>query len=158
MIHFIFDLDDTLIMHNNKPIHYDRIQEDFPLTKLLGTCNNKGSCYIYTNGTGSHALSILKNMKIMDIFDKIYSRDTMPYMKPYYKSFDDVHTDLSFRDPQPKVIFFFDDQLENLKTASQVGWVTFWIHPHHVKARDYHYVNMAFPTINDCLTYLETKI
>ena len=50
MIHFVFDLDDTLIMHNNKPIHYDRIQEDFLLTKLLGTCNNKGSCYIYTNG------------------------------------------------------------------------------------------------------------
>ena len=156
MIHFLFDLDDTLIMHNNKPINYDMIGEDLILGKLLGKC--KGSCYIYTNGTGSHAISILKNMKIIDYFEKIYSRDTIPHMKPYYKSFDDVQTDLSFRDSEPKVIFFFDDQLDNLRTASKLGWMTFWIHPEHYKSRNYHYVNMAFPNIKDCLRYLERKM
>ena len=70
MIHFLFDLDDTLIMHNNKHINYDMIGEDLILGKLLDSC--KGSCYIYTNGTGSHAMSILKNMKIIDYFEKIY--------------------------------------------------------------------------------------
>ena len=156
MIHFLFDLDDTLIMHNNKHINYDMIGEDPILNKLLGKC--KGLCYIYTNGTGSHAMSILKNMKIIDYFEKIYSRDTIPYMKPYYKSFDDVQTDLSFRDPEPKVIFFFDDQLENLKTASKLGWMTFWIHREHKKSLNYPYVNMAFSNIKDCLRYLETKM
>ena len=97
-------------------------------------------------------------MKIIDYFEKIYSRDTIPYMKPYYKSFDDVQTDLSFRDPEPKVIFFFDDQLENLKTAAKLGWMTFWIHREHKKSLNYPYVNMAFSNIKDCLRYLETKM
>ena len=154
MIHFLFDLDDTLIMHNNKPINYDMIGEDLILGKLLGKC--KGSCYIYTNGTGSHAISILKNMKIIDYFEKIYSRDTIPYMKPYYKSFDDVRTDLSFRDPEPKVIFFFDDLLENLEAAYKIGWITFWIHPAS-KGRYYHYVDQSFTDIKSCLLNLETK-
>ena len=39
-------------------------------------------------------------------FEKIYSRDTIPYMKPDYRSFNDVHNDLSLRDPNPKVICF----------------------------------------------------
>lgn len=156
MIHFIFDLDDTLIMHNKGLINYDMIHEDQILTKLLGKCN--GSCYIYTNGTGSHAISILKRMNIIDKFEKIYSRDTIPVMKPDYRSFNDVHNDLSYRDPQSKVIFFFDDQLENLKTASQMGWVTFWIHPNHSVAKHHYFVNMAFPNIKACLTYLETKM
>ena len=154
MIHFIFDLDDTLIIHKG-PVNYDMIYEDQLLTKLLGKC--KGSCYIYTNGTGSHAISILESMNIIDKFEKIYSRDTIPVMKPDYRSFNDVHTDLSYRDPGQKVIFFFDDQLENLEAAAKIGWVTFWIHPHYETGYKFTFVTMSFPNIKDCLTYLETK-
>ena len=156
MIHYIFDLDDTLIIHKNRIMNYHMMREDKLLSQLLKSC--KGSCYIYTNGTGSHALTVLDKMNITDKFEKIYSRDTMDYMKPEYNSFYDVHDDLSHRDPDPKVIFFFDDRLENLETASKLGWLTFWINPNYKTKWNYPYINLAFPNIKDCLTYLETKM
>ena len=93
MIHYIFDLDDTLIIHNkNMNINYNLISEDNLLTQLLNKC--RGPRYIYTNGTGGHALAVLDKMNIKDKFDKIYSRDTIPYMKPDERSFNDVQNDI----------------------------------------------------------------
>ena len=156
MIHYVFDLDDTLVIHKTKLMNYHMIQEDYLLNHQLSKC--KGPCYIYTNGTGNHALTVLDKMKIKDNFEKVYSRDTIPYMKPDYRSFNDVNYDISNRYPGSKVIFFFDDLLENLEMAYSFGWLTFWIHPKHSQGKKYHYVNMSFPNIKECLTYLETKI
>jgi FMN phosphatase YigB (HAD superfamily) len=156
MIHYVFDLDDTLIIHKKGvPIIYDRIQPDMELNNLLEKCNS--SCYISPNGTGGHALDVIERMNIKDKFEKIYSRDTIPHMKPLYKSFTSVHEDLSSRDPLPKIVFFFDDLLENLETASKMGWITFWIHPNYQTGKHYSYVRMSFPNIKACLRYLETK-
>ena len=155
MIHYIFDLDDTLIIHKNTHINYNLISEDHLLTQLLHKC--RGPRYIYTNGTGNHALAVLDQMNIKHHFDKIYSRDTIPYMKPDNRSFNDVQNDISYRYPISKTIFFFDDRLENLKAAFQMGWFTFWIHPNHSLGNQYDFVTMSFSTIKDCLTYLETK-
>jgi len=156
MIHYVFDLDDTLIIHKKGvPINYEMISEDRLLDGLLGRCN--GPCYIYTNGTGGHALDVIQRMKIKDRFEKVYSRDTIPYMKPDYRSFNDVHDDISYRSSGHKVIFFFDDLLSNLEAASRQGWITFWINPDYMKGKQYSFVNMSFPNINDCLRYLETK-
>ena len=155
MIHYIFDLDDTLIIHKNTHINYNLISEDNLLTQLLHKC--KGPRYIYTNGTGDHALAVLDKMKIKHHFDKIYSRDTIPYMKPDNRSFNDVQNDISYRYPVSKTIFFFDDRLENLKAAFQMGWFTFWIHPNAMMGNQYKFVTMSFITIKDCLRYLETK-
>lgn len=153
MIHYIFDLDDTLIIHKNNIINYHMIKEDNQLTQLLEKC--KDPCYIYTNGTGSHALTVLDKMNIKDKFDKIYSRDTIPYMKPDERSVNDIHNDISYRDPEVKFIFFFDDRLENLKMASKLGWVTIWIHPNYLIYKQYIYVNLAFPNIKDALKSMD---
>jgi len=155
MIHYIFDLDDTLILHNNKPINYDLINDNSILKKQISTLNSP--CYIYTNGTGGHAITILENMNLISIFDKIYSRDTMPYMKPDIKSFNDVQDDISYRYSDKKIFYFFDDLLDNLKTASELGWITFWINPNYVEGINYSFINGSFPTITDCLNYLERK-
>ena len=48
-------------------------------------------------------------------------------------------------------------RLENLKTAHEMGWITFWIHPNYLLGNKYHYINMSFPNIIDCLKYLERK-
>ena len=90
-------------------------------------------------------------------FEKIYSRDTINYMKPDNRSYNDVQIDLSYRYPEIKNIFFYDDRLENLKTAHEMGWITFWIHPNYLLGNKYHYINMSFPNIIDCLKYLERK-
>ena len=157
MIHYIFDLDDTLIIHNNvRHINYELISEDYLLSQLLSRC--KGPRYIYTNGTGGHALTVLNKMNIKQYFDKIYSRDTIPYMKPDERSIDDVYNDILSRyEPKQNIIFFFDDRLENLKVAKEKGWLTFWIHPKYSIGSKYDFVTMSFPNINDCLQYLETK-
>ena len=156
MIHFIFDLDDTIIMHNGRR-GYDWIQPDLTLSRLLDECKEKGTCYIYTNGTAGHAVDVLERMNIKTKFKKAYSRDTMDYMKPDMNSFIDVHDNISYDDPEPKVIFFFDDQLNNLKTAHDLGWKTIWIHPRSDLKWRYPFVNLAFNTINDSLLYLSSK-
>ena len=154
MIHYIFDLDDTIIIHKNQ-VNYNWIYEDKELIHYLNKC--EGSKYIYTNGTSGHALTVLQKMGLIDIFEKIYSRDTIDYMKPDHKSAYDVHDDISIRDTQPKVIFFFDDRLENLKMGSQFGWYTIWIHPKYTTKSDYKYVNLAFPNIKEALRYLDKE-
>jgi FMN phosphatase YigB (HAD superfamily) len=154
MIYFLFDLDDTLIMHpKDTQLSYNLVKPDHTLNKLLSKCN--GECYIYTNGTGGHALECIERMNIKDNFTKIYSRDTLPFMKPDFRSFKSVHNDI-YRGGND-IFFFFDDRLENLKAASSIGWVTYWIHPEYIKAINYQFVTMAFPNIYDCLTYLENK-
>tara|TARA_B100001248_G_C27391384_1_gene462542 strand:- start:2118 stop:2585 length:468 start_codon:yes stop_codon:yes gene_type:complete len=154
MIYYLFDLDDTLIMHKKGiPLNYNMISPDNKLNHLLGKC--KGECYIYTNGTGGHALECIERMNIKNNFTKVYSRDTIPFMKPDFRSFKSVHNDI-YRGAND-IFFFFDDQLENLKIASSLGWVTFWISPDYIKAINYSFVTMAFQNIYDCLTYLENK-
>jgi len=154
MIYFLFDLDDTLIIHNNgKNLNYEMIQPDYRLNDLLSRI--KGESHIYTNGTAGHALECIERMNIKHNFTKIYSRDTLPFMKPDFRSFKVVQGDIqrNYND----TFFFFDDMLENLKIAKSLGWITFWIHPDYMEARNYPFVTMAFPNIYECLTYLENK-
>jgi FMN phosphatase YigB (HAD superfamily) len=156
MIHYIFDLDDTIIIHKNKPIHYKTITENNKLTELLS--NLDGPCYIYTNGTGGHAINVLKKMNLIYLFDKIYSRDTIPSMKPSMNSFKIVQNNIQNRyNTNKDTFYFFDDLLENLQTANQLGWITYWINPNYEDGIHYSFVTMSFPTITDCLKYLEIK-
>ena len=160
MIHYVFDLDDTLVLHKNQIYTslfiYDWIHEDKELTHALDNC--KGMKYIYTNGTLGHAIGIIEKMKIRDKFKKVYSRDTIEYMKPHERSVQDVHNDISSIDKGPKVILFFDDRLENLEMAAAQGWYTIWIHPQYSNHAQYNYVNLAFGNIKDALSFLEKRI
>ena len=156
MIYFLFDLDDTLIIHQKGvPINYNMIQRDDSLSKLLNKC--KGECYIYTNGTGNHALDIIDRLGIKDTMHKIYSRDTIPYMKPDERSFIRVQQDLFSFSKKEGIIFFFDDLLENLNAAKKLGWITFWIHPDHNSGSNYSFIDLSFSDIKTCLSYLENK-
>ena len=80
MIHYVFDLDDTLIIHKKGVrLNYNDIVVDNTLQNLLDNC--RGECYIYTNGTFGHAHTVIRKMNIKKYFFKIYSRDTLPYCK-----------------------------------------------------------------------------
>jgi len=156
MIYFLFDLDDTLIIHQKGvPINYNMIQRDNSLSKLLNKC--KGECYIYTNGTGNHALDIIDRLGIKNTIHKIYSRDTIPYMKPDERSFIRVQQDLFSFSKKGGTIFFFDDLLENLNAAKKLGWITFWIHPDYNSGSNYSFIDLSFSDIKTCLSYLEKK-
>ena len=154
MIHYVFDLDDTLIIHQKGVnLDYNMIKVDKLLKQLLDNCNNE--CYIYTNGTFGHALAVIKKMDIKPNFYKVYSRDTLPYMKPDMRSYIAVENDIYDIDSENDEIYFFDDLLENLEVAKRLGWTTFWIHPNFITGHQYDYIDYAFKDIHTCLLFLE---
>lgn len=158
MINYIFDLDDTIIIHNKfRPLNYNSITEDIELSNILKRCDDKGNCFIYTNGTGSHAIEVIKKMNIYKFFDKIYSRDTITLMKPNIKSFISVNNDIINRYPNTKTNLFFDDLLDNLYTAYNLGWITIWININNDNSK-YEFVNYSFKNLKEALIYLENNL
>ena len=67
MLHFVFDLDDTLVIHRGQ-INYEWIYPDRSLCSILSRCSELGSCHLYTNGTKSHADVLLEKMDLMKCF------------------------------------------------------------------------------------------
>ena len=114
--------------------------------------NNK---YIYTNGTYSHAHIILNKMNLYNknklLFEKIYARDTLPYMKPYKESYDFVERDILYSNNLINKIHFFDDLKENLLSAKKKGWITIWIHPNYYQKENY--IDYSFDTLHKALIY-----
>ena len=156
MIHYVFDLDDTLIIHQKGVrLNYNNIMIDETLKSLLNNCI--GECYIYTNGTFGHANAVIRKLDIKKYFYKVYSRDTLPYMKPDMRSFITVDNDIKKTYHDGDIIFFFDDLLTNLREAKNHGWITFWIHPDFTTGHQYDFVDYAFKDIKTCLKYLEKQ-
>lgn len=164
MIVLIFDLDDTLLMSNEYNTYND-INFNSKLLNLL-TINNYDK-YIYTNGTYGHAeSSIPKLLGNTNIFKKMYARDTIPFMKPNFKSFNYVNNDIFDRYnyctnnickyDNIKYVFF-DDNLDNMKTAKNIGWTTVWI-PHrnykNTSNNNYNFVDYKFNNIYSALNNL----
>jgi putative hydrolase of the HAD superfamily len=150
MNHYIFDLDDTLILHRND-IHYEWICEDHVLTHYLKKCI--GTKYIYTNGTIGHAEDVLRGMNITDEFHSVYSRDSFEQMKPSLMSA--VRLQRGIRRDLGDKIIFFDDLLDNLLTGKLLGWITVWISPNHELKGQYTHVDYAFPNVIDALKYIQ---
>lgn len=152
MIYYLFDLDETLIIHNsNRKLMYN-IYPNKLLKKLLNNLGNNK--YIYTNATYDHADIILNKLTIHNQFKKIYARDTIPYMKPNIKSLLFVKKNILYSDyntDERNTFVFFEDTLDNLYTAKKMGWITVWIHPYFYKKKLYNFVDYSFPNIYDAL-------
>ena len=93
----VFDLDDTLLMGNTYKRYTDILPNQRLNQILKNLPNNK---YIYTNGTYGHGEDGIKYMECSDSFKHIFARDTIPYMKPDFKSFKSCSTSLD-----SKIIF-----------------------------------------------------
>jgi FMN phosphatase YigB (HAD superfamily) len=149
MIYYIFDLDDTLIIHYGNKDLYSSIKPEKALENTLKHLN----AYIFTNGTDSHAQLVLDKMNITHI-KKIFARDTIPYMKPDIRSFLYVQKNILYQDnnyDDNNTFIFYDDLLENLQAAKKLNWITIWIHPKFNLKNNYNYVDAAFPNIYDAL-------
>ena len=156
MKHYLIDLDDTIFIHRDKrKIDYNSIQMDNKLIQLLDSI----PClkYIYTNATFGHANIVLNQMGIDDKFKKVYSRDTMPLMKPHINSAIDVENNIRYwgdNSQQNHSFYFFDDLLDNLSMGKQRDWTTIWISPLYQNSDKYNFVDYAFPDIKSALVYL----
>jgi len=152
MKHYLFDLDDTLYINPTKKSEMYDIIPDNALIDLLNTCPHQK--YIYTNAMYVHANLILNKLEIQNIFKKIYSRDTIPLMKPEYNSAVDIENNIIITGNTKKNKFvFFDDLLPNLKTGKKKGWVTIWISSLYRNKKHYEYIDHAFPDIKTALLY-----
>ena len=146
---FIFDLDDTIIYYPFGIVDYKNIRIDENLSRILNNLNSPK--YIYSNGTYGHVKEILYKMNLTGMFDKIYARDTIPFMKPYMESFKFVEQDIRKYYNNRNKYYFFDDRLENLKTAKSRGWYTIWVNIEFLEKP--YYVDYAFPNIHTAAMY-----
>ena len=146
---FIFDLDDTIIYYPNNIVNYNNIKFDNNLFNLLN--NLKHPKIIYTNGTYGHAEEVLNNMKLNNIFNKVYARDTIPLMKPHIKSFKYVENDIKKNINGNNEYYFFDDRLDNLMTAKSLGWTTIFINLKFIDKPLY--IDYSFTNIHSAVMY-----
>jgi FMN phosphatase YigB (HAD superfamily) len=146
---FIFDLDDTIIYYPFGIVDYRNIRVDINLSRILNNLNSPK--YIYSNGTYGHVKEILNKMNLTNSFDKLYARDTIPYMKPYVESYKFIEQDIRKKYNDRNKYYFFDDRLENLQTAKSRGWNTIWININFIDKP--YYVDYAFPNIHTAAMY-----
>ena len=146
---FIFDLDDTIIYYPFGIVDYKNIRIDENLSRILN--NLKSPKYIYSNGTYEHVKEILYKMNLTGMFDKLYARDTIPFMKPYIESFKFIEQDIRKYYNDRNKYYFFDDRLDNLETAKSRGWETIWVNDDCMNKP--YYVDHAFPNIYTAVMY-----
>jgi FMN phosphatase YigB (HAD superfamily) len=167
MKHFIFDLDDTLIVHRND-INYQWIREDEWLTHYIQHLQGQGKIYVFTNGIEKHAKTILDKMNLTQYMSGIYTRDLFgyDYMKPSPISYQIVENQILGIHPSDPLdtlshrklgneFYFFDDRLDNLEVAKDTfGWKTFWIHMRWDTKLSHPFVDHAYPRIHTALEHI----
>lgn len=107
----------------------DKILQPTPnLTNLLNRLSQNGSCWIFTNAGKSHALRVLTLLEIKSFFSGIiycdYSEENFP-AKPDRLAFTRAMKCAGVDDP--KRCYFFDDSINNLRTAQEIGWNVVYI-------------------------------
>tara|TARA_B100000683_G_C12398066_1_gene518479 strand:+ start:97 stop:693 length:597 start_codon:yes stop_codon:yes gene_type:complete len=152
MIILVFDLDDTLLM-SNEYTRYENIKFNSQLSDLLNSIKYKK--IIYSNGTYGHVTNSLPKLLAKNTFIEIYARDTIPAMKPEFRSFNYVKNSIFYKENLNRYndisYIFFDDNLNNMKTAKEIGWTTVWI-PHrnynnNIRNSNYSFVDFKFNNV-----------
>ena len=72
---FVFDIDDTIIMHTKEFNDYYDSNENKILSEILSDFKKNIKSYAYTNGTYSHGKAVVDNLHlpIERVFGKIQS-------------------------------------------------------------------------------------
>jgi len=158
MVKYIFDLDLTLYSENDcnenleETEYYNSFKQKNFVKQLLGQIKDKK--YILTNASLGHASIVLDKTNLMDSFDDIISSDMVNAFKPYRIIYDTAIN--AFGINKNDKVIFFEDQLDNLKTAKKIyNWTTVLISPE--KTRKSKYVDYVFSTIEDALLFFVFK-
>lgn len=165
MIHWIFDLDETLYqIHNEFSQHtvkdglyvdYSFLKEDKKL-KILIKCLT-GKKVVMTNSIMQHCNMVLNKIGIKNSFDNIFDRTIMKSMKPHPKTY--VHLIKKLKITKKDICFFFDDSPVNLMMAKKFGWTTILITPYPWRYYEAHNsIDFIFPNIHNAVAYFIKKI
>tara|TARA_Y100000590_G_C15330746_1_gene867575 strand:+ start:247 stop:732 length:486 start_codon:yes stop_codon:yes gene_type:complete len=151
MIHWIFDIDDTIyqLRYRKQFFDYRDIKYD-PYLKFL-IKKLPGPKHIFSNSMLVHTNKILTRQKMTDIFHnkKIYTRDRMGSIKPSIHAY--KHVIKNIKPKKKDKLVFFDDRVENLWAAKRHGWVTVSISPN--SRSKYPFVDLSFPNIHAALEF-----
>jgi putative hydrolase of the HAD superfamily len=94
-----------------------------------------GPSYIFTNARADWAEVGLDCIGIRECFEGIYDLERLGWLgKPEAAPYHQIQRELGLR-PQSSVVFL-DDKLENLATASRLGWTCVWIAGTQAEAYD----------------------
>mgnify|MGYP001163519041 CR=1 FL=1 len=152
MLYFIFDLDYTLYNVDKRlELNYSYIKEDKYTNFLLQSI--PFDKYVFTNGILIHAKRCLEIMKMTHLFKNIVARDTINDLKPRLESYNKFMKECLIENNDKCI--FFEDTLDNLKTAKEKGWYTVYIGELDTYIS---YVDLVFPTLNDSLEFFVKKI
>ena len=88
-------------------------------------------------------------MKLKNIFKNTANVDEFSVLKPHIQSYHYVMD--KFDIDEGDFTIFFEDTLENLKTAKNIGWRTVYINDNYIDNVDY--VDFCFPTIEKALLF-----
>ena len=169
---FIFDVDYTLYNSKDIPeeendtediteLFYSLFRPKKNLYELLE--HYMGKQYLFSNGNLSHVNEVITKIGLQPLFseNKIATLDDyIERPKPYVQSYKFAIKKFNI---QPlDEIYFFEDNLDNLKIAKQkYHWNTIYIDEDKTtkkKKSHYSYVDYTFKDIIKALTYLTEKI
>jgi putative hydrolase of the HAD superfamily len=157
---YIFDLDYTLYSEydvNDKGSNnqfYKSFKKKPLLSKLIK--NLPGKKFIFTNGNKVHLDDVLKKMKLKSAFHNTANSDEFNlHIKPDMYSY--LYVDSKFKLDRFNEVFFFEDSIENLKTAKKIGWKTVLIDLKGNYTRRYSFVDFKFSTIEQALLFFNNN-
>ena len=152
MLYWLFDLDYTLYqLPKDKAFRYTLLQKDRQLEYLINELPSKK--IIFTNGTNGHAIQCINKMGIENCFHNIVGRDDILQMKPNTLAFHRFNN-INNISSQDKCVFF-EDNVDNLVEAKNLGWITVLISPTQYV---HPYIDFCFPNIHIALNYFNTQI
>mgnify|MGYP001172273936 FL=1 len=148
----VFDIDNTIILHTKNENDFYNKKSESRISELISQINHE-KAYVFTNGLYRHGYGVVKNLYLSDNITKIFARDTIPSMKPSKKSFQYVNNEI-IKDTKTSdiQIYFFDDLIENLEAAHNIGWKTIWISPYYIDKKGF--IDYSFPNIYEALILL----
>tara|TARA_B110000914_G_scaffold219594_1_gene228460 strand:+ start:302 stop:802 length:501 start_codon:yes stop_codon:yes gene_type:complete len=152
---FYFDLDDCLF-NTTEHEHKYGDNEDFynniiPNNNLYNLLNKlPGKKHILTNANRAHASYVLHKLKLNNI-NNLISTDLFNLSKPNIEYYKTSNKWLNI-DNDNSLIFFFEDTVNNLKTAKKMNWKTILINNNNI-TKNYDFVDHQFNTIEDSLLF-----
>lgn len=124
-INWVYDLDHTLYQIENRNIFdYDLLNHNPNLNNNLTSL--RGKKVLFTNGNLLHTLACIRKMKLEKIFNKISCRELSGF-KPDINSYMRLFRIANIKFEEKT--FFFEDTIENLLMAKNLGWITVFISP-----------------------------
>lgn len=150
---WIYDLDYTLYQFDkSSKFDYNNLTHNPKLNRNLVSL--KGKKILFTNGNLLHTLTCIKKMNLEGIFHKVSCRELSGF-KPDINSYLRLNkiANLNFQDTN----IFFEDTIENLIMAKNIGWITVFISPNfnirnNVK-RNFKKIDYVFSNIIEATDY-----